>query len=360
MKQNRKQLSEQDIGEVMNQLSRTGKYSDELLKLVKGDLEYGLSKEEVDIYLTKKMPFEAKQKLSEAMREGVPSELTALLAEEGMNIHQMETAIGFHKEGTDFELIKMVVEQKLNAHGMKELYKKIREKTEPAVAEKKPADVTVNKELEELYRKLSDRDELISSQQDNINQVNSALLKLKQEKEQTDEDKRKLQESVESLKRQLEEKERQLQKTEEAAGEQTPEEEPKVEVAEQSEPVETTFPGAVKLTDETGKSVYGIPIQYVITGTSAESKEQVVVEKTTKKRTGVWELIAKLLFKKKSHRDIVRLVASGNLSTEQLVQIRVGMEKHLTEAQLLSLINNDVPADRMKEIIEIAVLENGM
>lgn len=42
------------------------------------------------------------------------------------------------------------------------------------------------------------------------------------------------------------------------------------------------------------------------------------------------------------------------------MQIRVGMEKHLTEEQLLSLINNDVPAEQMKEIIEIAVLENGM
>ena len=54
------------------------------------------------------------------------------------------------------------------------------------------------------------------------------------------------------------------------------------------------------------------------------------------------------------------MVASGNLTPEQLQQIRIGMEKKLTENQLLNLINNNVPADQMKEIIEIAVLENSM
>ena len=358
MKQNRKQLSAQDVGEVMSQLSRTGKYSDELLKLVKSDLEYGLSKEEVDIYLARKMPFEAKQKLSEAMREGVAGNLVALLAEEELNVHQMETAIGFYKEGADFELIKMVVEQKLNAHGMKELYKKIREKTEPTEPEKKAGDVS-DKERDELYQKLSDRDAMISSQQDSINQVNSALLKLKKEKEQAEEEKRLLQESVDKLKKQLEEKETKVSEPEEKKEEVAPEEEKKTETLQQ-EPTAAPFPGAVKLTDGEGNAVYGIPIQYVITGNAATVPEQVDVERTPKKRSGLWELVAKLLFKKKSHQDIVRLVASGNLSTEQLAQIRIGMEKHLTESQLLSLINNDVPADRMKEIIEIAVLENGM
>ena len=39
MEQNRKQLSEQDINEVMNQLSRTGKYGEDILRLVRSDLE---------------------------------------------------------------------------------------------------------------------------------------------------------------------------------------------------------------------------------------------------------------------------------------------------------------------------------
>jgi hypothetical protein len=36
------------------------------------------------------------------------------------------------------------------------------------------------------------------------------------------------------------------------------------------------------------------------------------------------------------------------------------MQKGLTESQLVELINNNISAEKMKEIIEIAVLENSM
>ena len=70
--------------------------------------------------------------------------------------------------------------------------------------------------------------------------------------------------------------------------------------------------------------------------------------------------MSKLLFKKKSRADIVKLVASGNLVPDQLVQIKIAIERGLTEGQLVELINNNLAPDRMKEIIEIAVLENSI
>ena len=63
---------------------------------------------------------------------------------------------------------------------------------------------------------------------------------------------------------------------------------------------------------------------------------------------------------KKSRQDIVKLLASGDLVPAQLVQIRSAIEKGLTESQLVELINNNVSAEKMKEIIEIAVLENSL
>lgn len=66
------------------------------------------------------------------------------------------------------------------------------------------------------------------------------------------------------------------------------------------------------------------------------------------------------LFKKKSRADIVKLVVSGDLVPAQLVQIKSAIEKGLTESQLVELINNNISAEKMKEIIEIAVLENSM
>ena len=64
--------------------------------------------------------------------------------------------------------------------------------------------------------------------------------------------------------------------------------------------------------------------------------------------------------KKKSRQDIVKLVASGDLVPDQLVQLKSAIERGLTESQLVELINNNVSAEKMKEIIEIAVLENAM
>ena len=63
---------------------------------------------------------------------------------------------------------------------------------------------------------------------------------------------------------------------------------------------------------------------------------------------------------KKSRQDIVKLLACGDLVPAQLVQIKSAIEKGLTEAQLVELINNNVSAEKMKEIIDIAVLENSM
>ena len=123
-----------------------------------------------------------------------------------------------------------------------------------------------------------------------------------------------------------------------------------------------TPPGTVPLKDASGNVVYGIPVHYAIAykADGAKEPEVTVIERTERKNVGFASMFAKLSLKKKSRQDIVKLVASGNLTPEQLQQIRIGMEKKLTENQLLNLINNNVPADQMKEIIEIAVLENSM
>jgi hypothetical protein len=88
--------------------------------------------------------------------------------------------------------------------------------------------------------------------------------------------------------------------------------------------------------------------------------QKVQIDRSESKSNGVIGLLSKLCFKKKSRADIVKLVASGDLAPAQLIQIKSGIEKGLTEGQLVELINNNVAAEKMKEIIEIAVLENSM
>lgn len=396
MEENRKQMSEQDIGEVMAQLRRTGRYNDDVLKLVQADLKYGLSRDEVDIYLMRKLPIEVKRKLSEALHEGCGTELVTVFADAGINTHQIETAINYYNAGVPFEVIKSVIAQNMNAHGMKEAYKKVLaqmkavqgtseedlEKVDKTYVdslfeemrkivsqigydEKRFDELNAkikeiaggkasDKELEELYQKMADKDAIISNQQDNINQANSALARLRRESDEKEEEKKKMQETIGKLNGQL------LEKDEQIATLKEQKVEPTMQPAEGEASI--TPPGTVPLKDASGNMVYGIPVHYAIAykAEGAKEPEVTVIERTERKNVGFASMFAKLSFKKKSRQDIVKLVASGNLTPEQLQQIRIGMEKKLTENQLLNLINNNVPADQMKEIIEIAVLENSM
>jgi hypothetical protein len=88
--------------------------------------------------------------------------------------------------------------------------------------------------------------------------------------------------------------------------------------------------------------------------------QKLPIERTEKKTGGIAGVFSKLGLKKKSRQDIVKLVASGDLVPAQLIQLKSAIERGLTENQLVELINNNVSAEKMKEIIEIAVLENAM
>ena len=105
-----------------------------------------------------------------------------------------------------------------------------------------------------------------------------------------------------------------------------------------------------------------IPVYYqlpVVDG-GGQVIQQVQIERMQRKSNGATGILGKLGFKKKSRADMVKLVASGELLPAQLVQIKSAIERGLTEGQLVELINNNVASEKMKEIIEIAVLESSM
>ena len=109
-----------------------------------------------------------------------------------------------------------------------------------------------------------------------------------------------------------------------------------------------TIPGAVPV-------YYQIPVM-----DNGKVVDRVTMERTERKTGGVATILGKLCFKRKSRQDIVRLVASGDLEPGQLEQIKIGMEKGLTEKQLEQLINNNLSPERMAKVIAIAELDNKM
>jgi len=107
---------------------------------------------------------------------------------------------------------------------------------------------------------------------------------------------------------------------------------------------------------------YGIPVGYSIALVDGNTVmiPTAPIEKTVKKTSALLGIFSKLILKKKSRQDLIKLIAAKELTPDQLFQIRSAIEKGLTEGQLLELIRNKISAEQMQEIIEIAVLENSM
>ena len=222
---------------------------------------------------------------------------------------------------------------------------------------KKDEEVTEN-----LVKKLEDTEAALSSQQDRINSASSTIARLREQAEQKDKEMNRMQTRIDTLEDRL------LDKADAISTHPEPESATAVQdekVLSQSEQnIVETQPTRMDATDDPfSKTMYGIPVYYQMPVVDAQGRvvQQLAVERTRRNTdTGIAAIIARLGFKKKSRQDIVKLVASGDLVPAQLVQIKSGIERGLTEGQLVELINNNISAEKMKEIIEIAVLENSM
>lgn len=116
--------------------------------------------------------------------------------------------------------------------------------------------------------------------------------------------------------------------------------------------------GGPNLTEQAKVPFYPSTYQAALLDADGRVVQMVPVERTEpRKNTGMLTaLFSRVCYKKKI--DIVKLVAERDLLPEQLVQVRSAIEKGLNEDQLMVLINNNLPADQMAEIINIAEYEN--
>lgn len=304
MESTRTVLTESEIANEINRLKRKGR-NDEIIELVSSDYSFGLTKEEVNIYLSKQLEVAQMRMVSKAIREhGV--DFAKLIAKEKYDSQRMQVAIQYCDKGVPVEAIEKGLEQTTNAHSLKEVFQKV------LVA------VNVDKEKEQLKQQLEEKDTVIENQQKTIKEAHSEISRLKRENEEL-----------------------QAAKKEE---EKVPE--PKVAQPE---------------TEETKTETPAEPEVHYVVGVTGQNQSVIAlpVERTVpSKQKGMYALAGKLAFKKKSRQDIVGMVASGRLNTAQLVQIKHAIERGLTEQQLVHLINSCVPPEQMKEIIEIAELEN--
>lgn len=349
-------LSKAEISKYIDILKSGKRYSEEIIALIKDDLEYGLSKEQTQLYLKAGYNISQMRIYSECLRDGKSEQFLSLLEENELTSPQMQVAFEFYQKGVPIGSIKEVVARKevpivmrtafskildqiqkvkqetlTESNYVQELVQKMEEIVSKICFQEQRYDA-LNEKLtifegtkaddqirDNLVRENSDKEQLLEDQQDKLNQANATIARLR--------------EQIELKEKEINRMSNRMKTVEEKVIPQTIVTEP-----------------------------MGIPIFYQVPVVDLQGRvmQKVQIDRLESKSNGVLGLLSKLCFKKKSRADIVKLVASGDLVPAQLIQIKSGIEKGLTEGQLIELINHNVEAEKMKEIIEIAVLENSM
>ncbi len=395
------------VAKYMKTLRSAGRYDEEICQLVEDDLNFGLSEAEIELYLKKSFKIAQMKVLSGSLRRGMKDEFINLLSgHNNLSGYQMQVALEFYEKGIPIEIIAASLDNGDSPPAMKELFQSILAKTGELIrtVDTMPEYVKgmveqienvvkqisyqdqrydeLNKKLtifettkkdeeirDNLVDKLANTEADLSSQQDKIMQANSTIARLREQISDKEKEMKRMQTRIDTLENRLLEKAekqasvRQDVITEPADVSNNVEKGQTEEAAGDSKSTVTTSVNGMSYADPFGAGQVGIPVYYQmpVIDSSGRIVQRVQVEQSTRKSdSGLGAILGRLGFKKKSRQDIVKLVASGDLVPEQLVQIKSGIEKGLTEGQLVELINNNVSAEKMKEIIEIAVLENGM
>lgn len=196
-----------------------------------------------------------------------------------------------------------------------------------------------------LLDQLAEKDGLLEKQQNELNEARVAIARLRNEMDVIRKERDRLEKRTEEMEREAAEKGPvEVPKQESKETDKKPKETEQKTEMKQDTPVYLSFPGGgynVAVLDDKGMIVSFMPV------------ERMERKKENRSPTAIF---SRLAFKKKI--DIVKLVAEKDLEPKQLVQIRSAIEKGLDEEQLLVLINHQIPAEQMEEIINIAVYEN--
>ena len=298
MEKERRPMSESELQEAVARLERAGRYEPAVLDLVREGYRYGLSKAQIDIYLQSKMDPERMRIVSEILRR-YGEELAAVIVKcQPPDIYRMWVSAEYFEKGVPLETIESVLDEDQTAYAMRRIYQQgLKETKEP----------------------------------DRVTQPEAATCEEHQNHAVSED-------VVKELQKRLDEKDALI--AEQQAG-----------IRQINDALEQSRRELAKKKEELWEMRRAMDVREV------QRQEPEVAERND---TGLAAMLGRLARKEKAHQDMVGLVANGNLSTGQLAMIRVAMEKGLKEEQIHQLITSRVPAEQMKEIIEIAVLENQM
>jgi myosin heavy subunit len=379
--QEREKISNMDLKEYQNKLLKNPRLTEEMCTLIETDLKFGLTIVETEEYSGRKYDISQMKVYSKCLRNGYSKEVREVIAKEGLTGEQMAVALEFYEKGVPISTVEEIVgDTGKTAFIMKRLLQRIVDKTQEAetVPEGQEPEVkelleqvremvekisnqeerynTLNETLQQvktagqdvtvqnnLLMQLREKDELLEKQQNEINEARVTIARLRNDMDGIQKEKNTLKQTADTMEQVMKQKDDQLAAFQKGSKtsfeEQTADKEEKEPVI----PPLSDMEYRMGVVDENGRLLQMVSIE---------------PQKKKKEIPSMTAFFSRITSKKKI--DLVKLLAQKNLETEQLVQIKLAIEKGLSEKQLLVLIHNQIPAEQMEEIIEIAVLENKM
>lgn len=383
-----------DIQSELDRILRIRKFTDNEVALIESDLIAGLPIDVITQYAKSRHSIRWMKLISDCIRTGVDRAVIDYLCKEEQDLDNKDTVTTLLHEQVPIEVLQQNYQHSESKERMMEYLMRLKDQIMPVNDKKQKAaddqtqaqkaepdteqepqkapesgqknekdqhkteDDRIDSIKQEYAEMLDQNSAIISSQQDRINESSEKIRQLQKEKEQylaeQDQYIREKEKNIlvirkqEKLISELQEQLAHMQAANKDSSIMSEEDLPK------SEDISGVDKSKSIITDSKIQTGAG---DYTITDQKQGIIYPVEITRAKPERVG---LIASLFLKKKSQRDIMRLSIEGELDKEQLLQIKIAMEKGLSDDQLCQLISCKVPADRMPELIEIAVLENEM
>lgn len=386
----REPIDSAEIKSIVTNMSRKNRYTKEIIDLVESDLKYGLTVDETKSYTKRYKDVRQMRVMSMCIRNNWSDEVMELICKPGIKAGQMECLYNLYMETKDLMYVNDIyVKSNGNIGRMKNIHRKFKEEadladttvyieskeagisesvtsesvqtddvsTEAANEEKSEEDMKIDvdeiiknadAEKQHLFEELAEKDNQIEDIQNQFNSCLSENKKLSIEIAKLKELLAKEKEQSEKLKEPKETKE--ITESEDAVSETVQRSEEEIKKEEES------------VMDRPIQTPVGIPVYYPVNIIDVYGNvlSAAIPDRQEKKTSPFGGIFSRLLFKRKTRIDIVKLVSGSDLTADQLCLIKSAIESGLTDKQIETLVQNKLSPDRMKEVIEIAVLEKGM
>ena len=168
--QERTRVSSMDLKAHMNNLRKNPKFTEEILKLVESDLQYGLTIEETEMYTSKRFDYAQMKVYSACLRNGYPEDVRDCITRDGLTGEQMAVALEFYEKGVPLKTVAEITENSTHtAFMMKKLFQSIVSKVQ-AAGEAVQAQDDYAKDLLEQIKLVVEKIEFQEKRYDSLNE----------------------------------------------------------------------------------------------------------------------------------------------------------------------------------------------